>query len=208
MKKSALVWLPKSLITDESYKLSASDFWMQSFFFICSKKVIFKTCSLSKIMLTTVWSALSLSDLESIQVKLPSEDPSQFFFCFLTQSIFFLSIDSISANLFVQEAFATPRIEGIIAIKNSLFTKLCDHSSKWFSTWIGSYQSKHFIRRCKGEMPNSKLASWVGKFPSLSPIVSGLAPHRGQLLLQSVNCSCHIDLVLECPRLWQITIVS
>ena len=121
-------------------------------------------------------------------MKLPSENPSKLFFGIFTHSFFLLSINSIPANLSVHEAFATPRIEGTIAIQKYFATKHCDHS-------IGSYQSKHFIRRCKGEMPNCKLASWVGKFPSLSPIVSGLAPHIGQLLLQSENCSCHIDRV-------------
>ena len=121
MKKSALVWLPKSLITDESYKLSASDFWMQSCFFICSKKVIFKTCSLSKIMLTTVWSALSLSDLESTHVKLPFEDPTKLFFAIIPQSFLNLSVNSIFSNFSVHKAFATPKIEEIIAVKNLIF---------------------------------------------------------------------------------------
>ena len=177
--------------------------WRQSCFFnlqmTLGKKLTFRTCSQSKIMLTAVWSALSLSHLESIHVKIPFEDPSKLFFGVFTQSFFFLSVNSISADLSVHIAFATPRIEGIIAIKKSFFTKSCEHSSKWFSTWIGSYQSKHFIRRCKGEMPNSKLASWVGKIPSFSPIFSGLTPHIGQLLLQSEKCSCHIDLV--CPSM-------
>ena len=200
MKTSALV----RLIKDESYKHSTSDFWTQSFFLSADdfkQKINFWDLLLKKrkIMLTAVWRPLSLSDLKSIHVKLSSEDPTKLFFAIITQSFLKLSVNSIFSNLSVHEAFATPKIEEIIAVKNLIFGKHCDHSNEWFLTWIGNYQSKHFIRRCKGEMPNSKLASWVGKTLSFWPIVSGLAPHIGQLLLQSVNCSCHIDLV--CPSM-------
>ena len=65
-------------------------------------------------------------------MKLPSEDSTQLFFAIITQSFLDLSVDSIFSNLSIHEAFATPKIEEIIAVKNLIFGKHCDHSNEWF----------------------------------------------------------------------------